>query len=199
MAIIVDKEQKRKDIALSCKELFFQNGINDLTISQVAKAANVGKGTIYDYFKNKEDIVFEIINNLMQEYNVAKEEKISKFDSSKDKIKAFFDFFYNNEYIELRELYKEFVSITLANPQENMLDFLSSSFESYHSWLREIIQNGIDRGELKPISLKLTKGLFVLGDGFFITNSITNRSSSVKNDIDEYIDALFELIEVKNG
>ena len=69
MAIIVDKIQKRKDIALSCKELFFQNGINDLTVSQVAKTAGVGKGTIYDYFKNKEEIVFEIVNILMQEHN----------------------------------------------------------------------------------------------------------------------------------
>ena len=73
MAIIVDKIQKRKDIALACKELFFQNGINDLTISQVAKTAGVGKGTIYDYFKNKEDIVFEIVNILMVEHSAQKE------------------------------------------------------------------------------------------------------------------------------
>ena len=44
--------QKRKDIALACKELFFQNGISNLTISKIATTAGVGKGTIYDYFKN---------------------------------------------------------------------------------------------------------------------------------------------------
>ncbi len=52
MAIIVDKIQKRKDIALACKELFFLHDIKDLTISQIAKTAGVGKGTIYDYFQN---------------------------------------------------------------------------------------------------------------------------------------------------
>ncbi len=46
MAIIVDKLQKRKDIALACKEIFFQHGIKDLTISHIAKTAGVGKGTI---------------------------------------------------------------------------------------------------------------------------------------------------------
>ncbi|WP_294966581.1 TetR/AcrR family transcriptional regulator, partial [Sulfurimonas sp.] len=69
MAIIVDKIQKRKDIALACQDIFIQKGINDLTVSQIAKAAGVGKGTIYDYFKNKEDIVFEIVNILMQKHN----------------------------------------------------------------------------------------------------------------------------------
>ena len=56
MAIIVDKEKKRSDIACSCMEILLQYGIKNLTISQIAKTAGVGKGTIYEYFENKEDI-----------------------------------------------------------------------------------------------------------------------------------------------
>jgi len=93
MAIIVDKEQKRIDIALSCKDLFVAKGIKNITISQIAQEARVGKGTIYDYFKNKEDIVFEIVNILMAQFNATKEQRINEAASTKAKIKIFFDFF----------------------------------------------------------------------------------------------------------
>ncbi len=63
MAIIVNKEEKRRNIALACRELLLKHGINSLTIAQIAKTAGVGKGTMYEYFENKEDIVFEIITS----------------------------------------------------------------------------------------------------------------------------------------
>ncbi len=72
MAIIVDKEQKKKDIALSIRELLLNNGINNITISQIAKNASIGKGTIYEYFSNKNEIVFELVEILMQEHNEKK-------------------------------------------------------------------------------------------------------------------------------
>ena len=53
---VVDKEQRRKEIALSCLDLIHDVGIKKLTVSQVAQIAGIGKGTIYEYFENKEDI-----------------------------------------------------------------------------------------------------------------------------------------------
>jgi len=38
LAIIVDKEQKKKDIALAAKSIILENGIDNLTIAQVAQA-----------------------------------------------------------------------------------------------------------------------------------------------------------------
>ena len=54
MPKIVDKEQKRREIALSCSNLIHEIGIRKLTVAQVAITAGIGKGTIYEYFENKE-------------------------------------------------------------------------------------------------------------------------------------------------
>ncbi len=197
MAIIVDKVQKRKDIALACKDLFVQNGIKDLTISQIAQTAGIGKGSLYDYFKNKDDVIFEIVDILIHEHNLVKEEKILEANTTKEKIKIFFHFFYNSEDVELRQLYKEFVSISLISPESAMIKHHTECFDTYYKWLEDIIKNSIKKGEVKPIALKLVKGLFVLGDGIFIASSVTNSISDVQKDIDEYIDAIYELIEVK--
>jgi AcrR family transcriptional regulator len=197
MAIIVDKLQKRKDIALSCKELFVTHGIKELTISQLAKTAGVGKGTIYDYFKNKEDIVFELVNIMMKEHNVKKEKSLASLSSTKEKIKIFTNFFYSDEDADLRELYKEFISISLVNPNEEMIDFQTTCFESYFQWFKEILQEGIDRGEIIPQSIYLAKGMFSIADGLFIASVVTKAVVDVEKELNIYTDTLFELIEVK--
>jgi AcrR family transcriptional regulator len=197
MAIIVDKVQKRKDIALSCIELFTQSGINDLTISQVAKTAGVGKGTIYEYFQNKEDIVFEILNVLMLQHNENKAKKLSQVSSTKEKLKIFFDFFHNESDVELRQIYKEFISISLGSPNANMVVFQTKCFQTYHAWVEEIIQEGIQKNEILPQATKLVKGLFALNEGMFIHSVSTTAIDDLEKEINDYIDALFELLEVK--
>ena len=52
MAKVVNKTEKRRQIALSCKDLFLKKGMK-VTISELAKASNIGKGTIYEYFKKR--------------------------------------------------------------------------------------------------------------------------------------------------
>lgn len=197
MAIIVDKEQKKRDIALACKELFVNRSINDLTISEVAKTAGVGKGTIYEYFKNKEEIVFEISNVLMQEYNLRKEKKIQEASSTKEKIQVFFHIFHVEREKDLRKIYKEFVSISLASSNEEMIKFQTNCSNRYFEWFESIIQDGIDKGELIPNSIKLARGLFVMGEGVFVANMTTNSITDVKKELDTFFDTLFELIEVK--
>ncbi|MEA2099740.1 MAG: TetR/AcrR family transcriptional regulator [Campylobacterota bacterium] len=197
MAIIVDKVQKRKDIALSCKELVFLHGIKDLTISKIAQTAGVGKGTIYEYFKNKEDIVFEIVYILVQERNLIVENQLSKISSTKDKIKHFSSFFYSDEDVELRKLYKEFISIALSSPDEKMIQFQTECFISHYTLLENIIQDAIDSGEIIKESIHLTKGIYVTAEGMFISSVATNAIDDLKKELDNYIDSIFELIEVK--
>lgn len=197
MAIIIDKEQKKRDIALACKDLFVKNIISTVTISQIAKTAGIGKGTVYEYFKNKEEIVFELVTFLMQEHNRTKEDKISRAGSTREKIKIFYEFYYSEESSDLRALYKDFVSISLAAPREELLDFQTKCFEYYFGWTEKLISEGVDNGEIREEGIKLAKGLFVIGDGMFIASLATNVMPDLEQEINSYIDTIFNLIEIK--
>ena len=197
MAIIVDKVQKREDIALSCRELVLEKGIKNLTISEIAKTARVGKGTIYDYFKNKEDLVFEIINYLLAQYNEEIEQKIAKSTTTKEKIKAFMYFFYDEDKAELRGFYKEFRSIGLTSANEEMIEFNKGCDIRYDNWFNEIFEEGINKGEIIPESLQLVRGLFASAEGMFINACSIDSLDTLENDINTYIDSFFNLIEVK--
>ena len=197
MAIIVDKVQKRKDIALACRELFVHTGIHALTISQIAKEAGIGKGTIYEYFSNKEEIVFELVSILMSEHSAKLQTALTQQNSVKEKVKKFSDFFYDEEHSELRSLYKQFVSISLVSPNEGMVAFQTVCFNNYYIWFEELIQEGVRSGELIPESLGLIKGLFTTAEGMFIASCATTSMENLEHDLHLYFDNLFNLIEVK--
>ncbi|AXI38404.1 TetR family transcriptional regulator [Bacillaceae bacterium ZC4] len=60
----IDRKQNIIDAATKSFSLF---GYKATTIEQVAKLANVGKGTIYTFFKSKEDLLDEIISSVIVE------------------------------------------------------------------------------------------------------------------------------------
>lgn len=55
-----EKEQRKNDIINAAEKVFFQKGLNNSTMDEVAKEAELSKGTLYLYFKSKEEIYFEI-------------------------------------------------------------------------------------------------------------------------------------------
>lgn len=198
MAIIVDKEQKRKDIALSCKQLIFQNGIRNLTVSQITQQANIGKGTLYSYFKNKEEIVIEIINLLFTEKKAKLEKNIKNLDTTLEKLKLFSAFFYDDEYIEIRELYKEFVSILVVQQQDEFADFKTKTFNTYYGLFKQIIEDAVLKGELKQEAITLSHGIFLAPEGMFVSKLLRNDMQNLKKEIDQYLDTIFDLLKTDN-
>lgn len=54
--------QKIKDVAL---ELFASNGYHNTAVSKIAQAAGVSKGLLYNYYKGKEALLLDIINDAL--------------------------------------------------------------------------------------------------------------------------------------
>ena len=90
MAKIIDKEEKRCDIALSAITLFCEKGIQQTSIDQIAKSAGVAKGTIYLYFKNKEELIFEVIDRKSEIFFINAEIRINKAQTFFEKLLALF-------------------------------------------------------------------------------------------------------------
>ncbi|MDC3413994.1 TetR/AcrR family transcriptional regulator [Aquibacillus sp. 3ASR75-11] len=57
--------QTKKKLLKAGREVFLQSGFQKTTISQIIKTANTGYGTAYVYFKNKNDLFIELMEELM--------------------------------------------------------------------------------------------------------------------------------------
>jgi AcrR family transcriptional regulator len=67
---------RRKMIVDAATRSFSLFGYKATTMDQVAKLANVGKGTIYTFFKNKEELFEEIISSIVKEMIIEAENVI---------------------------------------------------------------------------------------------------------------------------
>ncbi len=61
------KEQTRQLIAETARRLFVERGFEQVTVAQIARAADVAEQTVYNYFPTKEDLVYWRLESFEQE------------------------------------------------------------------------------------------------------------------------------------
>ena len=195
MAIIVDKVQKRRDIALSCMELLLEKGIKKLTVAEVAKTAGVSKGSIYDYFGNKEDIVFEIIRSHIEDYHSELNDKLNPDATTREKVFLLFDFLLNDNEIfqKHQSIYKEYMSIDLSGENENICTFNNECSDFFRSILTLLIKEGIEKNELIEKSEDLVDTLLAIEKGFLVIK--WTEKKDVKDELKKSLNTIFDLIE----
>jgi TetR/AcrR family transcriptional regulator, acrAB operon repressor len=190
MAIVVDKEEKRRSIALSCKELLLENGIKNLTVSQIAQAAGIGKGTIYEYFANKDEIVFEIIALFVDQYQqdlarVVNDDTLS----SRDKLEYFMSFVFFENYNKELAIYQEFLSIALSGATSDIIQFRNNCHDSFEAILENIIEQGINNKELQQNAKLLIPMIRYFHTGLIV--DVALGQVEAKAEIDKFINSIF--------
>ena len=163
MARVIDKEEKRCDIALSAITLFCEKGIQQTSIDQIAKSAGVAKGTIYLYFKNKEEIVFTIWDILTQQHEEVFYTRINPNMSAKEKILEYYNFSECQEGFDKEQtliLFQHFVSSMLIDKTSLYTAYFESFFQKDYDFITKYLYKGIEKGE------------FVIDDVGLLTNSI---------------------------
>lgn len=67
MAIIVDKERKRREILQAAMRVFARDGYHRAKMEAVAEEAGIGKGTVYEYFKSKTELFLVLHDHMLGE------------------------------------------------------------------------------------------------------------------------------------
>lgn len=98
MPAYVDKPAKRAEIVRHAANVFSQNGYHASKIQDIANAASIGKGTVYEYFKTKEELFLAVYDAWMTEFEehvrmrVAQaEDALSKVDAIRDSAVEFYE------------------------------------------------------------------------------------------------------------
>lgn len=197
MAIIVNKEEKRRFIALASKDFLLDHGIKEITIAKIAKTAGVGKGTIYEYFSNKEDIVFEIISVFIAEHEKRLYELISEDTNTKEKIKTSLFLLYSNEYYQKQLLiYREFLAISLTSDEEEMMAFNRACRERFIAVLDCIMDEAISKGEVVAEAKIMVPMLHTYSVGLVVETKTDGLDPQVL--IDTFVHGFFTLIQKKD-
>ncbi|RFU63559.1 TetR/AcrR family transcriptional regulator [Peribacillus saganii] len=145
---------RKKLILDAAAKSFSQFGYKATTMEQVAKIANVGKGTIYTFFTNKEELFGEIVQNLIFEMKQEAEESIDVNLS-----------FYENVHRALYRLLKyrlehQFTIKLLQEEKEigtpAVLEMVSKVEAEIVSYIKEKVEIAIEKGEIRKCDPELT-------------------------------------------
>lgn len=178
MARIINKEEKRNSIAISCINLFCEKGIQQTSIEEIAKNAGVAKGTIYLYFKNKEEIIFTIWDILTQQHQEAFDKRINSKMTEKEKILEYYnfnDFEENFDKEKILSLYQNFVSSMLIDKTQLYTSYFESFFQKDYDFISTCFYEGIKKGEFLIDNVELlTNTLIMVLKGVLIKAKASN-------------------------
>jgi TetR/AcrR family fatty acid metabolism transcriptional regulator len=84
-----EKGDKRERILDAAETVFAQHGFFAAKVSEIAKEAGVADGTIYLYFKNKDDLLISLFESRMERVNAHLASQTAKHGKPKEKLLGF--------------------------------------------------------------------------------------------------------------
>lgn len=172
---------RRQLIIEAATQSFSQFGYKATTMDQVAKIANVGKGTIYTFFKNKEELFDEITNSLIREMKSAAEEAFKTDFPFHQKVhRALYRILeYRLEHQLTIKLFQEGREMRTPAVME-VMDRLEQDIISY---VKNKVVQAVEKNEIKECNPELTAFVMLKLYIAFIFDWEKNHEPLTKEDI----------------
>jgi len=144
---------KKKKILEAVKKIIIEKGVRRITTEAIAKKAGIAKGTLYLYFRRKEDILAGMLNSFLDEAeNFVAEAKKSKGNSLK-KLRVFIKSdlkFYEKNHNLFRVLGMEMESVANIMSKRYKEKQINRYFKIVRS-IKDIIEEAIKENQLRKM------------------------------------------------
>ncbi len=136
---------KYKQIIDAAVIVIAENGYHQAQVSKIAKQAGVADGTIYLYFKNKEDILISVFNEKMAVFVESLQDIIENRNTSKDKLSRMIENHFN---VLATDRYLATVTqLELRQSNKDLRLKINSVLREYLHLLDQILIEGMLSGE----------------------------------------------------
>jgi TetR/AcrR family fatty acid metabolism transcriptional regulator len=183
------KNDKYHRILEAAVTVFAQSGFHESTISQIARAAGVADGTIYLYFKNKDDILVHFFNYKTRQVFACFREEVDQAQTAVDKLR-------NLIRRHLDEFQKDRFMAVLYQAETHRINRLAEEqIHEMHKMYLDLIAEIVEQGQVEgAIRRDLYVGLvkrYIIGGVDEVIN--TWLHSDGKYDLTSMADPLVDL------
>ncbi len=164
MPKIIDKKEKKYKILHAAIKEFADKGFREAKISGIAKNAGIGKGTIYEYFKSKDELIFNSFYLFMDEINTTIAKKIYNIFDPLEKLKAFFNAwidFLDSPFMDFMEVILDFWAEGIKNKQKDIRIDLKTMYQEYRLMIQNLLDDCIVEKEFRKIDTHLTSSIII--------------------------------------
>jgi AcrR family transcriptional regulator len=201
-----DRERRRQQIIAASKRVFTSKGVSRTTIKDIADEAELSPGTLYIYFKNKDELYASLSIRMLKHLHLSlqrvKETKDLSDDQRIDSVKKALFELYEIDPLMLINLSHLQASETLDNIStelyEQILDLSRRSLQA----LSEIFSKGIERGSfLKRKPMQLAVVLWSMFSGLILWEESKRSLDTRKAFLKPTLEIAFEIFGrgVKSG
>ncbi len=198
-----EKDQRRSAILNAARKLFFEKGFRYVTVENIARKAELSKGSIYLYFSSKEEIYTQILLNDIDKFN-KKSSLIFQNGKSAAELVMDFAFIYVDFFLNDRELFRIMMTFMLHTEDMNLAETVNQHIievtNNTVKIIETILQQGIEKGEFpSDINLRLSRNaMWGLLNGIISLHLFTGKEahkeerirSAVKASLDIFINGL---------
>jgi len=153
------KSDKAARVLESAVSIFAQKGHRKTTMLEIAEKAGVAEGTIYEYFKNKQDLLYSIPKGKFLVYQ-ARLKRMFEPKDPLEKLRAFI-----GEYFRIFSSDSEFLTIFLCDIKLNKQFYNTEAFIAFlntNEMLYEILNEGKESGVFRSdLNNRVFRNLFL--------------------------------------
>jgi TetR/AcrR family fatty acid metabolism transcriptional regulator len=140
--------EKAEMILRAAAKVFAQSGFFNAKVSDVARAAGVADGTVYLYFKNKEDLLRSIFTTAMEAFVRRARAELGALSDPREQLRHFAHLHF--ESLERDRDMAIVFQIELRHSTKFMEEFSATHLAAYFQIIREAIEDGQRRGLFRP-------------------------------------------------
>ncbi len=144
-----EKQKRRKDIINAARKVFSVKGFNSATMEEIASEAELSPGTIYLYFKNKEELHTSLSIDILKYLSIQIHKVVNLDICVEEKIERFRDVFidlYDYDANILINLFHLQSGETLHNLSDEVMQQLKQNSAQAHGAIIQVIKQGIEKG-----------------------------------------------------
>ncbi len=159
-----EKEVRRDAILDAAEGIFFSKGVDSSSMDEIASRAELSKGTLYLYFKNKDELYHGIIHRgltiLLGMFQKIADSKKNGFDKLWNLGKTYFEFSEKYPDYAMALLHHEKTNIDIADLENNPNLMVCNGdgnkiFELMQGIIKEGIIDGSIDSKLDPVKLSM--------------------------------------------
>ena len=199
---LVNKEEKKREIGFSALNLFAEKGFSNTSMKQIADSAAVGKGTVYEYFQSKEDLIGFCLELYVEKIESVAVSRLDNIENPRNRIRQ-----YSFEVQKTILNDPDTMGILLAviqmliseNGESTRLKQFRKIFETARHNIISMIMEGVSMGVFRKESAleaeTISNNLIAYLDGIWLHSIINPEGMDLQIQINRYLDNLFSSID----
>lgn len=186
-----EQNRRRHEVFAASMHLFLKKGFRETTMQEIALAAGMGKSTLYDYFKTKDEILLSVVEDEIYDLTELAKQIADQDITAAEKIRQIM-----HAHLEFLLANKEFYAKMTYEVQR--LDMESQrriqvKRHAYQDLLCKLVEDAIHEGTFRPVNpLLAARTILSITTPAVFTNRPTGTPEQM---MDEAIDIFYKGVQ----